>query len=98
MAIISAGHGYIEATNVMGIVPDGSLGGSQVTPIRSKATARRFFVSDAGRHGPRRGAGAKLAERLNVVPGIDSIQLLGERDQDRSRDRDADAGHAGLSR
>jgi lipoprotein-releasing system permease protein len=58
----------------MGILPEGQ-GGPPVTSIRSHATGGdfRFETSD----GRRRGAvvGARLANRLGVYPGIDSITL-----------------------
>lgn len=66
---------YFDGAIVEGLPPDGA-GVPQVTAIRSHATAGDFsFQTADGRY---RGAtlGVKLAERLNVVPGIDSIQLL----------------------
>jgi lipoprotein-releasing system permease protein len=66
---------YFDGAIVEGIPPDGA-GVPQVTAIRNHATAGDFsFQTPDGKH---RGAavGVKLAERLNVVPGIDSIQLL----------------------
>jgi lipoprotein-releasing system permease protein len=58
----------------MGILPEGE-GGAPVTSIRSHATAGDFrFATTDGRQ---RGAvlGARLANRLGVYPGIDSITL-----------------------
>jgi lipoprotein-releasing system permease protein len=68
-------HKYFEAAYVEGI-PAAGRGVPDVTSIRKHASAGDFtFLSTDGR---RRGAvmGDKLAERLNVTPGIDSIQLL----------------------
>jgi lipoprotein-releasing system permease protein len=73
-ALVGAGHKYSDGAYVMGIVPEGQ-GGPPVTSIRSHATAGdfRFETTD----GLRRGAvlGARLANRLGVYPGIDSITL-----------------------
>ena len=73
-ALVGAGHKYSDAAYVMGIVPEGQ-GGPPVTSIRSHATGGdfRFVTSD----GQRRGAvlGARLASRLGVYPGIDSVTL-----------------------
>jgi lipoprotein-releasing system permease protein len=67
-------HKYFEAAYVEGIPPAGR-GAPNVTTIREHATAGDFsFATLDGRH---RGAvlGSRLAERLNVVPGVDSIQI-----------------------
>ncbi|MEO7083243.1 MAG: ABC transporter permease [Gemmatimonadaceae bacterium] len=67
-------HKYFEAAYVEGIPPAGR-GVANVTTIRDHATAGDFsFATLDGRH---RGAvlGSRLAERLNVVPGVDSIQI-----------------------
>jgi lipoprotein-releasing system permease protein len=73
-ALVGAGHQYSDGAYVMGIVPEGQ-GGPPVTSIRSHATAGdfRFATTD----GKQRGAvvGARLANRLGVYPGIDSITL-----------------------
>ena len=73
-ALVGAGHKYSDGAYVMGIVPEGQ-GGPPVTSIRSHATGGdfRFVTSD----GQRRGAvlGKRLADRLGVYPGIDSITL-----------------------
>ena len=73
-ALVGAGHKYSDAAYVMGIVAEGE-GGPPVTSIRSHATGGdfRFVTSD----GQRRGAvlGARLASRLGVYPGIDSVTL-----------------------
>jgi lipoprotein-releasing system permease protein len=72
-ALVGAGHKYSDGAFVMGIVPQGE--GKPVTTIRSFATAGDFtFRTEDGK---RRGAvlGARLAQRLGVYPGIDSISL-----------------------
>jgi lipoprotein-releasing system permease protein len=71
----TAQHKYLEGVIVQGIVPDGP-GVPQVTGIRRTATAGDFTF--ASRDGQNRGVvvGAKLADRLLVTPGIDSIRLL----------------------
>ncbi|MDQ6633651.1 MAG: ABC transporter permease, partial [Gemmatimonadota bacterium] len=73
-ALVGAGHQYSDGAYVMGILPEGQ-GGPPVTSIRSHATAGdfRFATTD----GKQRGAvvGARLANRLGVYPGIDSITL-----------------------
>ena len=73
-ALVGAGHKYSDGAYVMGIMPTGE-GGPPVTSIRSHATGGDFrFATTDGR---RRGAvvGARLANRLGVYPGIDSITL-----------------------
>jgi lipoprotein-releasing system permease protein len=73
-AIVGAGHKYSDGAYVMGIVPEGE-GGPPVTSIRSYRTSGdfRFHTLD----GKQRGAviGARLANRLSVYPGVDSITL-----------------------
>jgi lipoprotein-releasing system permease protein len=73
-ALVGAGHKYSDGAYVMGILPEGQ-GGPPVTSIREHATAGdfRFETTD----GQRRGAvlGAKLANRLGVYPGVDSVTL-----------------------
>jgi lipoprotein-releasing system permease protein len=75
-ALVLAGHHkYLEGVFVEGLPPDGP-GVPQVTTIRQRATAGDFkFETLDGQH---KGAvlGSKLAEKLNVTPGIDSITLL----------------------
>jgi lipoprotein-releasing system permease protein len=71
----STGHTYNEAAYVLGIPPDGP-GVPHVTSIRGTATAGDFtFATLDGLH---RGVvlGSKLAERLNVTPGIDTIEVV----------------------
>jgi len=73
-ALIGAGHKYSDATYVMGIVPEGE-GGPPVTTIRSHATGGDFrFLTGSGQHN---GVvvGARLASRLGVYPGGDSVTL-----------------------
>jgi lipoprotein-releasing system permease protein len=73
-ALVGAGHKYSDGAYVMGILAEGQ-GGPPVTSIRSHATGGDFrFETTDGR---RRGAvlGARLANRLGVYPGIDSITL-----------------------
>jgi lipoprotein-releasing system permease protein len=72
-ALVGAGHKYSDGAFVMGIVPQGE--GTPVTTIRSFATGGDFtFRTEDGQ---RRGAvlGERLAQRLGVYPGIDSISL-----------------------
>ena len=73
-ALVGAGHKYNDGAYVMGIVPEGE-GGPPVTSIRTYRTSGdfRFETTD----GKQRGAviGAKLANKLGVYPGVDSITL-----------------------
>jgi lipoprotein-releasing system permease protein len=73
-ALVGAGHKYSDGAYVMGILPAGQ-GGPPVTSIRSHATGGDFGFKTTD--GQRRGAvlGARLANRLGVYPGIDSITL-----------------------
>jgi lipoprotein-releasing system permease protein len=71
----SKGHRYRENAIIEGILPDGPRT-PQTTSLRQHATAGDFtFATTDGRQ---RGAvlGARLAERLNVTPGIDSITII----------------------
>ena len=73
-ALVGAGHKYSDGAYVMGILPTGE-GGPPVTSIRSHATGGDFrFATTDGR---KLGAviGARLANRLGVYPGVDSITL-----------------------
>ncbi len=75
-ALVLAGHHkYMEGVFVEGLPPDGP-GVPQVTTIRQRATAGdfKFETLDGQHHGAV--LGSKLAEKLNVTPGIDSITLL----------------------
>ena len=68
-------HKYRETAFVEGILPDGPQT-PQVTAIRTRAKAGDWtFATTDGKH---RGAmiGARLAERLNVTPGVDSVTIL----------------------
>jgi lipoprotein-releasing system permease protein len=73
-ALVGAGHKYSDGAYVMGIWPEGE-GGPPVTSIRAHRTSGdfRFATTD----GKQRGAvvGARLANRLMVYPGVDSITL-----------------------
>lgn len=73
-ALVGAGHKYSDGAYVMGILPDGE-GGPPVTSIRAHASAGDFRFATAD--GLRRGAvlGSRLANRLGVYPGVDSITL-----------------------
>ena len=75
-ALVFAGHHkYLEGVFVEGLPPDGP-GVPQVTTIRQRATAGDFkFETLDGKHA---GAvlGSKLADKLNVTPGVDSITLM----------------------
>lgn len=72
---INAGYKYAEAVFVLGIEPS-RPGLNAVTRIRSSATAGNFtfLASDGQRNGIV--LGDRLAERLGVVPGVDSVQLI----------------------
>ena len=73
--IVATRHNHFEPAAIQGIPPDGP-GVAQVTQIRKHATAGDF--SFFTRDGKYRGAvlGTKLADRLNVVPGVDSIRIV----------------------
>src|SRR5207249_4834337 len=66
------GHVYYEGAYVLGILPDGP-NTPRVTRIRETASAGDFSFGTADHQ--HRGAviGIKLADRLNVTPGIDTI-------------------------
>ena len=72
-AIVGAGHKYNDGAFVMGILPADRA--KPVTTIRSFAAAGDFSFRSSD--GKRRGAvlGERLANRLSVYPGIDSITL-----------------------
>jgi lipoprotein-releasing system permease protein len=74
-ALVQAkGHKYMDAVSVEGLPPDGPTA-PRVTSIRQRVTVGDFTFATPD--GNRRGAvlGSKLAERLNVTPGIDKITL-----------------------
>ncbi|HEY7396484.1 MAG TPA: FtsX-like permease family protein [Gemmatimonadaceae bacterium] len=74
-AVVNAvGRKYFEAAFVEGIPPDGP-GVPQITAIRNTRIAGDF--SFATLDGKERGVviGKRLAERLNVVPGSDSVNV-----------------------
>jgi len=68
-------HNHFEAAAIEGIPAD-QPGMVQVTKIRKFASAGdfSFFTRDGKKHGAV--LGTKLADRLNVVPGVDSIRIL----------------------
>jgi lipoprotein-releasing system permease protein len=72
-AIVSGGHKFNDGAFVMGILPSDAA--KPVTTIRSFATAGDF--SFRTQDGKRRGAvlGERLANRLSVYPGVDSVTL-----------------------
>lgn len=72
---ISAGHEYAEAAFVMGIVPS-QPGLKEVTTIRHTARAGDFTFRTVS--GARDGVvlGSRLASRLNIAVGADSVQLI----------------------
>ena len=72
-AIVSGGHKFNDGAFVMGILPADV--GKPVTTIRSFATAGDFSFRTPD--GKRRGAvlGERLANRLSVYPGVDSVTL-----------------------
>jgi lipoprotein-releasing system permease protein len=74
-AIINGGHQYSEGAYFMGIEPD-RPGINAVTRIRSTARAGNFTFATTD--GLQRGIvlGNRLAERLNVTPGIDSVTMI----------------------
>ena len=73
-AIINGGHQYSEGAFFMGIEPD-EPALNPVTRIRTTARAGNFTFGTTD--GKRRGVvlGSRLAERLNVTPGIDSVTM-----------------------
>ena len=74
-ALITAGHDYKEGVFVMGIVPK-QPGLKEVTSIRHTARAGDFTFRTSS--GDQKGVllGARLAGRLNVAVGADSLIIL----------------------
>jgi lipoprotein-releasing system permease protein len=74
-AIVSAGHAYGEGVFVMGIEPD-HPGIVPVTSVRTTAKSGDFSFRTSS--GDTNGVviGVRLADRLNVHPGADSVTLL----------------------
>jgi len=72
---ISAGHNYAEGVMVMGILP-AQPGLKEVTSIRHTSRGGDFTFRDV--HGGREGVvlGSRLATRLNVAVGADSVTLI----------------------
>ncbi len=73
-ALVGAGHKYSDGAYVMGIIPEGE-GGPPVTTIRDFRSSGDFRFATLD--GKQRGAvlGTRLANRLGVYPGVDSITL-----------------------
>jgi lipoprotein-releasing system permease protein len=73
--IRAAGHKHFEGAFVEGI-PPAAAGVPEITRIRKQVTAGDMSFST--RDGRDRGAvlGNRLAERINVVPGSDSIDII----------------------
>jgi lipoprotein-releasing system permease protein len=74
-ALIGAGHSYREGVFVMGIVP-AQRGLNEVTSIRHTALGGDFTFRDQSGHGAGVVLGRRLASRLNVVVGPDTVTLL----------------------
>lgn len=74
-ALISAGHNYQEGVFVMGIVPS-QPGLREVTSIRHTARAGDFTFRTSS--GDQNGVvlGARLASRLNIAVGADSVIMI----------------------
>ncbi|HEY7237256.1 MAG TPA: ABC transporter permease, partial [Gemmatimonadaceae bacterium] len=74
-AIVNGGHQYSEGAFFMGIEPDEPVL-NPVTSIRTTAKAGNFTFATSD--GKRRGVvlGVRLAERLNLTPGIDSVTMI----------------------
>jgi len=76
-ALINSGHNYTEGVMVMGILPV-QPGGEmrEVTSIRRTARAGDFSFRDS--RGAREGVilGSRLANRLNIAIGADSVSLI----------------------
>ena len=72
--VLATGHKHYEGAFVEGLPPAGA--GPEVTKIRQQVTAgdMSFSTRDGREHGAV--LGRRLAERLNVVPGSDSIDII----------------------
>jgi lipoprotein-releasing system permease protein len=73
--LLNAGHDYNEGAMVVGIEPAGR-GVAEVTTIRSHAKGGDFRFRTSS--GAVRGVvlGKRVAERLNVYPGADSVNII----------------------
>ena len=76
----SAHHNRVETAMIDGLAPIGP-GSPEVTSIRRFATAGDFSFRTPDGKGRGAVLGARLAQRLNVVPGVDSIQIFTLSDQ-----------------
>ncbi|HEU4988827.1 MAG TPA: ABC transporter permease [Gemmatimonadaceae bacterium] len=74
-AIMTGGHQYTDGVMVMGIVPEGPTL-TPVTAIRSTATAGDFTFRTADGTDDGVVLGDKLAQRLDVRPGVDTVTLF----------------------
>jgi lipoprotein-releasing system permease protein len=75
-AVVNAkGKKYFDAAMVEGIPPDGA-GVPQITGIRKTIVAGDFSFSTLDNRDRGAVIGKRLAERLNVVPGADSIMIF----------------------
>lgn len=74
-AIMTGGHQYTDGVMVMGIVPEGPKT-IPVTAIRSTATAGDFTFRTADGADDGIVLGNKLAQRLDVRPGVDTVTLF----------------------
>jgi lipoprotein-releasing system permease protein len=72
---ISAGHNYAEGVFVMGILP-AAPGLKEVTSIRRTARGGDFTFRDASGSANGVVLGRRLASRLNVLAGADSVSLI----------------------
>ncbi|MDE3151272.1 MAG: ABC transporter permease [Gemmatimonadota bacterium] len=74
-AIMTGGHQYTDGVMVMGIVPEGPTL-TPVTAIRSTATAGDFTFRTGDGTDDGVVLGDKLAQRLDVRPGVDTVTLF----------------------
>ncbi|HUX34429.1 MAG TPA: ABC transporter permease, partial [Gemmatimonadaceae bacterium] len=73
--IMTGGHQYTDGVMVMGIVPD-STGAKPVTSIRKTATSGDFTFRTADGRDNGIVLGDRLATRLDVHPGLDTVTLF----------------------